>query len=263
MYFLLRPDPSVTLLSSKDQIRYTGQISFEGYQKLEDTYKSANVKPKSIRINSDGGDGLAGILIGRFVRDNNMDVIVKRRCVSACANYVFPAGNKKTLHKDALVIFHGGFAQENMLDKLLDSHHAGNASNDYVDANAGKEARLMKYDSQSKLLLKHYFPDDGACKKPKKATKNELVASALKCLTFRRNIEREFYMQLRVDPMLPLYGQKGKYETTYKQYNHIGFYYEIASLEHMGVSNIHVIGKEWIPSKNRLFKNIYKVGLDF
>lgn len=52
-------------------------------------------KVKRVRINSGGGDTVEGMNIGEFVRDRRLDVEVDGLCLSSCANYIFPAGEKK------------------------------------------------------------------------------------------------------------------------------------------------------------------------
>lgn len=258
--YLFQPDPWVYSSSKKSQIRYNGKINFEGYEKLVKVYDEAKKKPTKLEITSYGGSGLAGMLIGRFVKEKNLDVQVRRHCISSCANYVFPAGNHKRLYADALVIYHGGLFQENLFDKLMASHQAKQTGKVYKDVNAGKEGKLFKNTKLETKLQRKYFPDDGACKKPVGDVDAEAIAeSARRCLEFRRNIEREFYALLNVDPMLPYYGHKGDYEATYQAYKHIGFYYDLASLEELGVSNVEVIDGNWHPTENRHFEKVYKV----
>lgn len=257
-FYLLKPDPWVYSSTKKNQIRYSGKISFEGYEKLVKVYEEAKTKPTKLNITSSGGDGLAGILIGRFVQDKGLDVQVPRHCGSSCANYVFPAGKQKSLHHEALVIYHGGMFQENLLSKMLASHQSNKIGDTYKDNNKSKEASLISK-SELETKLKHkYFPDKGACIKPFGDTET-IVESARRCLQFRQNIEREFFALLNVDPKLPYYGQEGSYKATYQAYKHIGFYYDLESLKQMGLSDVEVIGGTWKPSENSKFENVYKV----
>jgi hypothetical protein len=65
-------------------------------------------------ITSDGGDVEAGLKLGRWVFDNHLDVEVLGLCLSACANYVFPAGRKKIIPRNSLVMWHGSAEQKNI-----------------------------------------------------------------------------------------------------------------------------------------------------
>jgi hypothetical protein len=259
-FHLLKPDPWISLTTKKNQIRYSGKISFEGYEKLIKVYEEAKRKPTTLKITSGGGSGLAGILIGRFVKDKGLDVQVSRHCVSSCANYVFPAGMQKSLHHDSLVIYHGGMFQKNLLSKMLASHQSYMSGDSDKDNNKSKEASLLSYSELETKLEHKYFPDKGACKKPLGDTE-AIVESARRCLQFSQNIEREFFALLNVDPKLPYYGQEGSYKVVYQAYKHIGFYYDLESLKQMGLSNVEVIGEAWKPSENNKFENVYKVTL--
>ncbi|QJR15087.1 hypothetical protein [Usitatibacter palustris] len=65
-------------------------------------------------INSSGGDGAAGLKFGRWVWEHKLDVEVQGLCVSACANYVFPAGQKKIICPGSLVLWHGSMEQKDV-----------------------------------------------------------------------------------------------------------------------------------------------------
>jgi hypothetical protein len=60
-------------------------------------------------IDSSGGEVVAGIALGRWVYENKLDVGVDGYCLSSCANYVFPAGRKKTILPGAVVAWHGNY----------------------------------------------------------------------------------------------------------------------------------------------------------
>lgn len=68
---------------------------------------------KSLLITSPGGSVLAGVRLGWWVHRQGVDVVVDRLCMSACANYVFPAGRERIIRPDALVVWHGGALQRN------------------------------------------------------------------------------------------------------------------------------------------------------
>jgi hypothetical protein len=57
-------------------------------------------------IDSGGGDIDAALDFARIVRAHGWDVVVKHRCLSACANYVFVAGARKTVLPNAWVGIH-------------------------------------------------------------------------------------------------------------------------------------------------------------
>ena len=57
----------------------------------------------TVRINSDFGLTNQAILIGYWIYDNGVDVIVDEVCISVCANYIFTAGKNKIIEDFAIV----------------------------------------------------------------------------------------------------------------------------------------------------------------
>ncbi|CAH0288345.1 hypothetical protein SRABI118_03994 [Massilia sp. Bi118] len=60
-----------------------------------------------LKVRSVGGDSEAGILMGSFIHDKNLDLEVVGGCASSCANYLFPAARHKTIPAGAVLGFHG------------------------------------------------------------------------------------------------------------------------------------------------------------
>jgi uncharacterized protein YjeT (DUF2065 family) len=61
-------------------------------------------------ITSDGGEVTAAIRLARALRARGVLLVVQRRCISSCANFLFPAARTKAVAPRSLVVFHGGIA---------------------------------------------------------------------------------------------------------------------------------------------------------
>lgn len=48
--------------------------------------------------------------IGEWVYDNGLDILVIEKCMSSCANYIFPAARNKEISDGALVAWHGSLS---------------------------------------------------------------------------------------------------------------------------------------------------------
>jgi len=94
-------------------IIYRGEITETSNNVIFSLFNGAELKPSRLVITSNGGEIGAGMDLGRWVKDNKLDVEVKGACASSCANYVFPAANTKYLRKDSILIWHGGAWQSN------------------------------------------------------------------------------------------------------------------------------------------------------
>lgn len=92
---------------------YSGGITEISNNSIFALFNEAEVKPKRLLITSQGGEIDAGLALGQWVKDNNLDVEVIRVCASSCANYVFPAASTKYLRKDSVLLWHGSAWQSN------------------------------------------------------------------------------------------------------------------------------------------------------
>lgn len=92
---------------------YQGEITEASNNAIFSLFNDAEFKPSRLVISSNGGEIGAGMDLGRWVKDNKLDVEVKGACASSCANYVFPAANTKYLRKDSILMWHGSAWQSN------------------------------------------------------------------------------------------------------------------------------------------------------
>lgn len=86
---------------------YNGEIAEESNNSIFALFENAEIKPKRLLIWSQGGEIDAGLALGLWVKDNNLDVEVVKVCASSCANYVFTAASTKYLRKDSVLLWHG------------------------------------------------------------------------------------------------------------------------------------------------------------
>ena len=56
-----------------------------------------------LRVNSEGGDPQAAMLLGRYLRQQQWDLAVDTVCAGSCALYVFPAARRKHIPADAVL----------------------------------------------------------------------------------------------------------------------------------------------------------------
>ncbi|MDN3651562.1 hypothetical protein QWY77_02095 [Thalassotalea ponticola] len=92
-------------------ITYKGDIQSGDLIRIKSAINNESANPKLFRVSSGGGSIEEGIKIGRWIKNNKLNVEVVGGCLSSCANYIFTAGNKKILHKDSVLVWHGGAQQ--------------------------------------------------------------------------------------------------------------------------------------------------------
>lgn len=64
---------------------------------------------RRLLIDSGGGDVAAAIELADWVHARQLDITVTGKCLSSCANYVFPAARHKEIQPGAIVAWHGNY----------------------------------------------------------------------------------------------------------------------------------------------------------
>lgn len=88
-------------------VRYEGELTGEAVTAFLTRY--ADDRPVSLVIDSGGGEVRAGIRLGLWVFEQQLDIIVDGVCLSSCANYVFTAARHKTVTPGSVVGWHGNY----------------------------------------------------------------------------------------------------------------------------------------------------------
>lgn len=107
-------------IDQNNTMNYEGSITEEANTQLFKLYKQSETKPQNLKVSSPGGNVMLGLELGNWIFDRQLNVIVDRVCASSCANYVFPAGKTKYLHKHSALIWHGNSYQEDINENYLD-----------------------------------------------------------------------------------------------------------------------------------------------
>jgi len=105
------PNPA-TITVEGSTIIFDGDIEDSTYRDFLMAVRGKEDQITAIRINSPGGITDQGMMIGEWVFDHQLDVIVEDLCFSSCANYIFAAGKNKIIEKDAIVGWHGSEQQD-------------------------------------------------------------------------------------------------------------------------------------------------------
>lgn len=215
-----------------DAIIFKGPISEINNQKLFKAFKEARNSPTSLRITSGGGSVEAGLELGEWVLENQLNVHIPRICASSCANYVFTAGKEVTLDSTAVVFWHGSPT----MDDLVAGTPAEQARRDGVE----KSLQQMK----PGLTDPHGYW-------------NEV-----------RVRNRRFFRNVGIDPvitMLSFVADESSLEkiTDAASWTQYGAYISIEDMKYFGVNHVRVKGeKAWAPEKSKVaIKALIKVTL--
>lgn len=96
---------SAIIIEHGKQITIFGQINPAtalAFKKGMDQEKNIN----AVRVDSPGGDMASALEIALIIKNRKLNLIVDGRCFSACANYIFPAAENKTVLPGSFVAIH-------------------------------------------------------------------------------------------------------------------------------------------------------------
>lgn len=107
---------------SHEGLKFKGGINANAVDKFLAENESA--KPgQTLSIDSQGGEALAAIKLGNWIADRKLNVHVEGLCISACANFVFPAGIEKHISNRGIVVWHGS-AEQKDIREWVECHEA-------------------------------------------------------------------------------------------------------------------------------------------
>lgn len=246
-----------------DTLTLTGKITPQVFFEARNCLVRSKAKEKTFVVKaSEGGDWESALALGILIHRHGWDVEVVDFCASACANFIFPAGKKKSLHAESLLLYHGGPHQQNMLEKMKSAEQA------YMASYASGTIRPSIVHSTPAQVQDPHVGMEGSVTVDQRGPLRLKVQEFLSIQDVSNTDERfarlvsasdRFYEELGVNILLPHYGQIGRYEPKYEAYQLIGFLYRLDSLARLGVGNIEVQGGEWHPERHRGYHEVYEV----
>jgi ATP-dependent protease ClpP protease subunit len=236
--------------ASSEYIAYTGPITEDGFTELlnvyQDRLKKNDIKVTTLTINSTGGNALVGLNMANWVLSEKLNVLVSRRCFSACANYVFVAGKHKILYDHSQVMWHGSATNQQGIEAGMRRGLTA-AANKYSDAELLNE--YSEWFEQYSAKITADFPkvtyEEYSAHFIAMLRENEFSFKGVSFDAADVSKAYEFYAKIDVDPMIGNYG--------FLQINNSmeelpqAFYYSLADLETMNVRNIILRDSVWEP----------------
>src|SRR5690606_41855134 len=94
---------ATTVTLEDNRIIYRGHLSAGANAQVFSLYEAARRKPTELSIRSPGGPIDVGLALGEGTHQQGMDVLDEEFCFSSCADYIFTAGARKILGRNAIV----------------------------------------------------------------------------------------------------------------------------------------------------------------
>ncbi|MDD9867976.1 MAG: hypothetical protein OXU73_01435 [Candidatus Campbellbacteria bacterium] len=233
-------DRAADLKFEDDTIYFSGNTNVQEYIELFEAIENYDKAIKKIVITSWGGDTYYGKLIGEWVYDNKIDVQVRKICFSSCANYIFPAGDRKYIEDGALVGWHG-----NVLGLVGDDDDSESRKNQlYLDFTRKQFIR----DTESLDI-----------KKRREARENFKIIEEdiVKAHIAEKRQEREFYRVIGVDPDIANYFGKSRIISQHEREiapgaRVLGHTFTIKDMEKFGVRDVIYLGDGRYPETRKI-----------
>jgi hypothetical protein len=245
--------PPARKLVSYETLTINGFLDAESFVELRDRLMQSKAELKTFVVTaSGGGDGEAALAIGTLLHRHNWDVEVVGTCASSCANFIFPAGKTKYLRRHALILFHGGPYQANLMEmaQAFDKASTNGMPTAAVTLGQANKEGTLNFTPK---------PSSDAQKEVRKFLSFVDSTAAVDWVLAMRGASDKFYQELGVNAVLPTYGQIGPHEAQYQSYKHGGFIYNLDSLRALGIRNIELKDGEWQPKGNADYPDVYEV----
>jgi hypothetical protein len=218
-----------------DRIEYRGLITHEANQGVFDLYRSADPKPQTLFIESQGGSADAGMELGTWLFENGLQVQVDTYCFSSCANYVFPSGRTRVLAPHASLMWHGGVTQP------ITPQELAQVLEEALDGLPEEERRQLLAQHSSDELLQ------------------QLQRSRLAIVAR----ETAFFRRLGVDQRITTLGHLYERELLQGQGYYMGWDFSLDDMRRLGIRDISVEGgTTWEPVFPVTGQQIYRIHLD-
>ena len=160
---------SVNRYLKTECVQYVAEFSGEINQNAVNTFLDMiqKTQPNSIYINSDGGDELAAIRLGTYLRDNNISVVARVQCLSACVQYVLLGNRDPSVANGTIIGFHQSSIAINLWSRPYisfreDYRHLYETSQEIADATR----RLLDNDIKISYLVNAFYSVGPICIAP-------------------------------------------------------------------------------------------------
>jgi hypothetical protein len=218
-----------------ERIEYSGLITHEANAGVFELYQSADPKPDTLLMESQGGSADAGMELGAWLFENRLQVQIDTYCFSSCANYVFPAGRARVLAPHASLMWHGGVTQPITPAELADV----------------LDETLAGLSEEERRQLLH------------ERSRDELMQQLQQSLTAIVARETHFFRRLGIDQRITTLGHLYERELLKGEGYYMGWDFSIEDMARLGIRQIEVKGGEaWAPVFPVPGRTIYRIHLD-
>ncbi|MGL4207047.1 MAG: hypothetical protein ACRCRW_13130 [Aeromonadaceae bacterium] len=150
------PPQGVSANAESGRATLVGPIDWSKVHRLRDLVQGKKIKV--LEVDSRGGDNEAAMALGYWLHDEKINLEVSRLCLGSCANYLFPAANKKLIAPGAIVAWQGNLHYQLLQQEQpeLFAQHAAPLGNSEL-------IRLRQQSSVEQIFFKRIGVDERVC----------------------------------------------------------------------------------------------------
>lgn len=191
-------------------------------------------------INSLGGDTNTGRVIGRWIHDQGLEVVVDAICFSSCANYIFPAGTSRTILADSFVGWHGSETQYDVIALSTPGQ-----SGDDLERAALRAALVPAL-------------PEGASGDVIDQAVNQQVALA----DISRQDETDYFATIGIAGEFTLHGLRPGAIDAWRESGRAGWTYALKDMERFGLGPVRFLGDGAYATSRQVLRNVFVVPYD-
>ena len=150
------PPQGVSANGESGRATLVGPIDWANVHRLRNLVQGKQIK--ILEVDSRGGDNEAAMALGYWLHDEKINLEVPRLCLGSCANYLFPAANKKLIAPGAIVAWQGNLHYQLLQQEQpeLFAHHDAPRGNSEL-------IRLRQQASVEQIFFKRIGVDERVC----------------------------------------------------------------------------------------------------
>lgn len=150
------PPQGVSANGESGRATLVGPIDWASVHRLRTLVQDKKIH--ILEVDSRGGDNEAAMALGYWLHDEKINLEVPRLCLGSCANYLFPAANKKLIAPGAIVAWQGNVHYQLLQQeqpKLFAHHDAPRSNNELI--------RLRQQASVEQIFFQRIGVDERVC----------------------------------------------------------------------------------------------------
>ena len=195
---------------------------------------------RSFVVNSLGGDTNSGRVIGRWIYDQGLEVVVDAICFSSCANYIFPAGISRTIQEDSFVGWHGSETQYDVTALSV----------------PGESGDDLERESLRAALIP-VLPEGASDEEIERAVDQQIALAKIS-----RQDEADFFATIGVDAEFTVHGLRPGAIDAWRASGRAGWTYTLDDMERFGLGPVRFLGEGEYATSRQVLRNVFVVPYD-